>query len=141
MMADLSEEGWKKASSGMIFQGTDAVVYEGDAYCASPSIYPSAKFMDAKLAMRDGKIKKTEARSPMPNNPQGEWAHCIVNGGTPSSNFDYSCKLTEFVLLGNLAIRSGQTISWDAENMKVTNVEAANKFIKRAAYRDGWLKA
>ncbi|MEZ0274906.1 MAG: gfo/Idh/MocA family oxidoreductase, partial [Roseimicrobium sp.] len=49
--------------------------------------------------------------------------------------------LTEFVLLGNLAIRSGQTISWDAENMKVTNVEAANKYIKRAAYRDGWLKA
>ena len=141
MMEGLSEEGWKKASSGMIFQGTDAVVYEGDAYCASPSIYPSPKFMETKQAMADGKIKKTEARSPKPNNPQAEWAHCIVNGGTPSSNFDYSCKLTEFVLLGNLAIRSGQAISWDAENMKVTNVEAANKYIKRAAYRAGWLKA
>ena len=141
MMADLSEEGWKKASSGMIFQGTDAVVYEGDAYCASPSVYPSAKFLETKKAMVAGTIKKTEARSPKPNNPQGEWAHCIVNGGIPSSNFDYSCKLTEFVLLGNLAIRSGQTIQWDAEAMKVTNVEAANQFIKRKSYRDGWLKA
>lgn len=141
MMADLSEEGWKKASSGMIFQGTEAVVYEGDAYCASPSIYPSAKFMDTKKAMAAGTLKKTEARSPKPNNPQGEWAHCIVNGGTPSSNFDYSCPLTEFVLLGNLAIRSGKTVQWDKEAMKVTNDDAANKFIKRASYRDGWLKA
>jgi predicted dehydrogenase len=141
MLSDLSEEGWKKAQSGMIFQGTDAVVYEGDAYCKSPAVYPLAKFMETKQAMAAGKITKTEARSPMPDNPQGEWAHCIVNGGTPSSNFDYSCPLTEFVLLGNLAIRSGQTISWDKENMKVTNVESANKFIKRAAYRDGWLKA
>lgn len=141
MMADLSEEGWKKATSGMIFQGADAVVYEGDAYCASPSIYPSAKFLEAKKAMVAGTLKKTEARSPKPNNPQGEWAHCIVNGGTPSSNFDYSCKLTEFVLLGNLAIRSGQTIQWDDANMKVTNFEAANQYIKRKSFRDGWLKA
>lgn len=141
MLAELSDEGWNKASSGMIFQGTDALVFEGDAYCASPSVYPGAKFTETKIAMRDGKIKKTEARSPKPNNPQGEWAHCIVNGGTPSSNFDYSCPLTEFVLLGNLAIRSGETIVWDKDAGKVTNVETANKFIKRAAYREGWLKA
>lgn len=141
MMDGLNEDGWKKATSGMIFHGTDAVVFEGDAYCERPWIYPDTKMQELKQGVVDGRIKKTEARSPKPNNPQGEWAHCIVNGGTPSSNFDYSCKLTEFVLLGNLAIRSGQTISWDAENMKVTNVEAANKYIKRAAYRDGWLKA
>ena len=73
----------------------------------------------------------------MPDNPQGEWAHCIVNGGTPSSNFDYSAALTEFVLLGNLAVRSQQAISWDKEAMKVTNVEAANQFIKRPSYRPG----
>jgi len=141
MMSEMTEEGWKKATSGMIFQGTDAVVFEGDAYCASPAIYPDAKFTETKIAMRDGKIKKTEARSPKPNNPQAEWAHCIVNGGTPSSNFDYSCPLTEFVLLGNLAIRSGEAIVWDKDAGKVTNVEAANKFIKRAAYREGWMKA
>ncbi len=138
---DIPEDTFKKASSGMMFIGTDGVVYEGDAYCASPSIYPLTKFGEVRKAMAEGKIKKTEARSPMPNNPQGEWAHCIVNGGTPSSNFDYSAALTEFVLLGNLAVRSGQAISWDKENMKVTNVETANRFVKRAAYRPGWVPA
>ena len=74
-----------------------------------------------------------------PDNPQGEWAHCIVNGGVPSSNFDYAAPLAEFVSLGNLAIRSGQAIQWDAKAMRVTNVEAANRYVKRPAYRAGWV--
>jgi len=140
-LKEMSDEGWKKASSGMMFIGTDGVVFEGEAYCASPSIYPSAKFMEAKQAMVAGKIKKTEARSAKPGEPQKEWTHVIKNGGTTSSNFDYAAPLTEFVLLGNLAIRSKQTIQWDKEAMKVTNVEEANKFVKRASYRPEYYKA
>lgn len=135
---DIPEETFKKASSGMMFIGTDGVVFEGDAYCASPVIYPLDKFTQVRLDMKAGKIKQTEKRSVMPNNPQGEWAHHIVNGGLPSSNFDYSCPLTEFVLLGNLAIRSKQAIQWDKAAAKVTNVEAANKFVARPSYREGW---
>ena len=56
----------------------------------------------------------------------------------PSSNFDYSAPLTEFVLLGNLAIRAQQTVQWNKSAMKVTNVEAPNQFITRPSYRDGW---
>ncbi|MBX7211834.1 MAG: gfo/Idh/MocA family oxidoreductase, partial [Verrucomicrobiaceae bacterium] len=59
-------------------------------------------------------------------------------GGLPGSNFDYSAPLAEFVLLGNLAIRSQQMVQWDTKAMKVTNVEAANKFIKRPGYREGY---
>ena len=70
---------------------------------------------------------------------QLEWASSIVNGGKTSSGFDYSAPLSEFVQLGNLAIRSGQTIQWDAAPMRVTNVAAANRFIKRFVYRQGWL--
>ena len=55
----------------------------------------------------------------------------------PGSNFDYAAPLTEMVLLGALAQRSGKTIEWDAENMKVTNFEPANQFVKRE-YRKGW---
>ena len=137
----IKEETWNKATSGMMFIGSEGVVFEGDAYCASPRIYPEERYTEARKALSDGSHKKTEARSPMPNNPQGEWAHCIVNGGLPSSNFDYSAALTEFVLLGNLAVRSQQAISWDKEAMKVTNVEAANQFIKRPSYRPGFLPA
>jgi predicted dehydrogenase len=135
------EEAFNKATSGMMFVGTDGVVYEGDAYCEHAVIFPDERYNDVKKAVQDGKIKKTEARSPKPGNPQAEWAHFIVNGGTPSSNFDYSAPLTEFVSLGNLAIRSGKTIQWDAKAMKVTNVPEANKFIKRPSYRKAWYAA
>jgi predicted dehydrogenase len=135
----IPQEAFDKATSGMMFIGTDGVVFEGDAYCANAVIYPDEKYADVKKAMADGKIKKTEPRSPTPGNPQLEFAHVIVNGGKTSSNFDYAAPLTEFVSLGNLAIRSGQTVQWDAKAMKVTNVADANKFIKRASYRSGWL--
>jgi hypothetical protein len=74
----------------------------------------------------------------------------------------YAGPLTETVLLGNLLLRSfnlqekitrkdpvygnmesykfsGRYLDfkWDGENMKVTNFEAANQFIKRE-YRKGW---
>ena len=130
-----------KASSGMMFIGTDGVVFEGGPYCASPAIYPLEKFTGVKRAMADGSIRKTEARSSRPGEAQREWTHAIRNGGVTSSNFDYAAPLTEFVLLGNLAIRSQQTVQWDAKAMKVTNVESANKFIKRPSYRPEWFKA
>ncbi len=53
------------------------------------------------------------------------------------SNFDYAALLTESILLGNLVLRSGQTIDWDAEKMRVTNVESANQYVRRE-YRKGY---
>lgn len=128
-----------KASSGMMFIGTEGVLFEPDAYCVNPDIYPVERFAEVKRDTESGKIKKTEERSPQPGNPQLEWAHCIVNGGLPSSNFDYSAPLTEFVLLGNLAVRSGEAIEWNAERGRVSNVKTANKHLKREEYRKGWV--
>lgn len=70
-----------------------------------------------------------------------------------TSSFDYAGPLNETVLMGNLAIRSyqhgeldergrrqfeGRTrFIWDGENMKITNYEAANRYVTRT-YRDGW---
>lgn len=138
MTSDLAKKAFEKASSGMMFIGTEGVVFEGDAYCNSPVIYNEDRYLQVRMDMKAGKIKQTEQRSAMPNNPQGEWAHHIVNGGLPASNFDYSVPLTEFVLLGNLAVRAQQSVQWDKENMKVSNVESANQFIARPSYREGW---
>ena len=138
MTSELAKKAFEKASSGMMFIGTEGTVFEGEAYCGSPVIYNEERYTQVRLDMKAGKIKKTETRSVMPNNPQGEWAHHIVNGGTPSSNFDYSCPLTEFVLLGNLAVRAQQSVQWDKAGMKVPNVESANRFVSRPAYRPGW---
>ena len=41
------------------------------------------------------------------------------------------------MLLGNVALRAGKQIKWDAANMKATNVPAADRFLKDT-YRAGW---
>jgi len=41
------------------------------------------------------------------------------------------------VLLGNVALRAREKIYWDADNMKVTNVPEADKYVRRE-YRAGW---
>ncbi|MEO6355340.1 MAG: Gfo/Idh/MocA family oxidoreductase [Ferruginibacter sp.] len=56
--------------------------------------------------------------------------------------------LTESILMGNLALRSWnikegknftgrKKLLWDAENMKITNYDPANQFVRRT-YRDGY---
>ncbi len=66
-----------------------------------------------------------------------EWLQAIRDGGETTCNFDYSGALTEAVLLGIVAYRSGTAIEWDAENLKVTNSPAAQQFVHRE-YRKGW---
>lgn len=53
------------------------------------------------------------------------------------SNFNYAGRLSETVLLGNVAMRAGKKITWDGEKMKITNDEAANQYITRE-YRSGF---
>ena len=53
--------------------------------------------------------------------------------------FDYSARLTEFALLGNLAQHAGENrlVEWDGPHMKVTNLPELNAWIDRP-YRKGW---
>jgi hypothetical protein len=45
--------------------------------------------------------------------------------------------VTEFVLLGDVAIRAQKKILWDGLNMKVTNVPEAQQFVQEQ-YRSGF---
>jgi predicted dehydrogenase len=67
-----------------------------------------------------------------------EWVEAIKNGGTPLCNFDYSGALTEAVLLGTIAYKSGQRIEWDAAKLKITNSSEAQKLVHKE-YRKGWV--
>jgi len=54
-----------------------------------------------------------------------------------SCPFEYAARLTEVMLLGVVALHTGKKIQYDGEEMRVTNVAAANDFLKRD-YRTGW---
>jgi hypothetical protein len=67
-----------------------------------------------------------------------EWTEaCKGNGKTGSSFPDHSGPLTEMVLLGNLAVRTGVPLEWDAAAGRVTNYEPANQLLQ-SEYRKGW---
>jgi predicted dehydrogenase len=62
---------------------------------------------------------------------------CLGNG-TTGSNFDYAGPLTEATLLGSIAVRvPGQTLAWDAANLRFKNSEEAQQMVARK-YREGW---
>jgi hypothetical protein len=78
----------------------------------------------------------------MPRKPShtDDWVEaCKTNDPTrPGTNFGYAGPLTETVLLGIAAYRAGEKLSWDAENLKITNNPQAECFIRRENYRKGW---
>ncbi len=76
-----------------------------------------------------------------PNGPYREWIEACKGGAPCLSSFDYAGRLTEFVLLGNVALRVGKKIEWDAKKMRAKNCPEADQYIRRE-YRKGWeLKA
>ena len=67
-----------------------------------------------------------------------DWFRAIRGlGPDPCSNFSYSGPFTEYVVLGNLALRVNGKIEWDAKNLKVTNNEQANQWVSKE-YPKGW---
>ena len=59
---------------------------------------------------------KLETKGPNPlslAHHQREWIDACKGGPSPLSNFDYAGPLTETVLLGTIAIRTGQKMNWD----------------------------
>ena len=66
-----------------------------------------------------------------------EWTEACKGRGKALCSFDYSGPLTETVLLGNVAYRSGKRLEWDAKNFKITNAPEAMRHLRRE-YRKGW---
>lgn len=72
------------------------------------------------------------------NNHYHQWVDACLGNGKTSADFGYAGPLTEALLLGVVANRfPGKLLNWDAENLKVTNLDEANKLIKRN-YRKGF---
>jgi predicted dehydrogenase len=97
----------------------------------SGRIIPESRMQSYKLP------PKMLPRSNFKNIPTGEWIRACRGGAPASCNFDVGGLLAEVVLLGNIAIRRGKKLSWDAPHMRFTNDEQANQYIKEP-YRDGW---
>jgi predicted dehydrogenase len=74
---------------------------------------------------------------PRPQSEDVEWQAACKGGPPALGNFDYSSRLTEFVLAGDLPVALGKRIEWDGESMKATNAPEADALV-RYEYRKGW---
>ena len=91
-------------------------------------LLPEDKFKD---------FKPPEPSIPPSLGHHKEWLHGVKTGAPTLCNFDYSGKLIEHNLLGNVAFRTGKKLQWDAKNLKATNCPEADQYIQRK-YREGW---
>ncbi len=138
-------------SNGAILMGSKGIMICG-TYGMYPKVFkngvqvPEADLPKQKIA----RVERGDAGH------QTQWVNACKAGygNMPlSSSFDYSGPFTETVLMGNLAIRaymmqtSGdgrqakydgrKKLVWDGADMRITNFDAANQFVKRE-YREGW---
>ncbi len=115
--------------NGVIFVGDKGKLMCG-CYAASPQLIPYEKMRAYNRPEQT--LPRVETSHEM------DWVNAIKEGRQPSSNFDNSGPLTEMVVMGNLSLFfPGQKLLWDGKNMKVTNIEEANKYVN-PPYRDGW---
>ena len=66
-----------------------------------------------------------------------DWIDACKGGPPASSNFEYGARLTEIVLLGVVALRTGVTLRWDGPNMKATDAPQLEPVI-HGHFRKGW---
>ncbi len=138
--------------NGVIFIGSKGKMM-CSTYGADPKLLPTSRTKEVN-------VPQTYKR--VPGGSEGHYAQwveaCLAGYGNMevSSPFEIAGPLTETILMGNLAIRSydirvpkkdkpndfdypGRYIKllWDGDNMKVTNFDLANQYVKRE-YRDSW---
>jgi predicted dehydrogenase len=66
-----------------------------------------------------------------------EWINAAKTGSPTLCHFGYSGALTETVLLGTVAYRTGKALQWDATALQALNAPEADQFLRRQ-YRKGW---
>ncbi len=62
---------------------------------------------------------------------------CVKSRGTPCCTLETGHRSTSFAHLGNIALKVGGRLEWDAKAERFTNSEKANKLL-HYAYRDGY---
>jgi len=116
-----------EGSNGVLLIGSKGTIM-GGGWSHSPRIIPEPKQREY------GRPPKMLPRSP---GHHRNWLDACKGGPKACSDFSYGARLTEFVLLGDVAIRAQKKILWDGPNMKITNAPEAQRFVQEP-YRSGF---
>ncbi len=85
-------------------------------------------------------FKGVEPWLPRTSDIYADFIEAIEAGKKACNDFSWSAKVTEVMLLTNIAVltkSSNTTLEYDAANMRITNLPAANDYL-HYEYRSGW---
>ncbi len=127
------------------FTSAALIVGEDGRKFYSPGDYGADAPDQTGLIDPDGKftrIKKIENKPEFVESPGHfvEFANAISGEGPmPVSNFpDYAGPLSETILLGNLALWSGEKVEWNAQDMIAADADESVEKIIRHEYKNGY---
>ena len=113
---------------GIIYRGTKGIMMAGGA-SGIPRLLP-----DSKMEAYTQPPKTLKRRSGI----YGEWFEAVMGGPKPSEHWpDCAVPLTEIVLLGCIAVRTGSYLEWDGPAMRFTNSDKATELLD-PPYHNGW---
>jgi predicted dehydrogenase len=111
-----------------IFYGDKGVIMQRD-HGGVPELVPA-----------DKNFKGPDPWLPRTGDIYADWITAIRNNKKSCNDFSVAAKLTEIMLLSNVAVASQKAnvaLEYDHENMKITNLPAANNLF-HYEYRAGW---
>src|SRR5215469_13417887 len=125
---ELGEEELNKGGGALLVGSKGKLLH--DTYGVRPRLLPKS------LHDSYGKPPQKLPRIPGEDHEMN-WVDAAKGKAQASCPFEYAARLTEVMLLGVVALRTGRKISYDGANMRVTNLLGANDFLRRE-YRQGW---
>ena len=125
------------SDSGSLLVGSNGSIF-------SPSDYGSEQVLIGADRSEASKPETTSKKGDRPKTPnpdelhKDDWVRAIKENDPKIawSNFGYSGVLTEAMLLGNVAVRLGKSLDFDAPSGSVTNCPDASPLI-RPSFRKG----
>ena len=122
-------------SEGMMFVGDKGKIL-AEFRGQNPRLIPEKKMRDYQGAQQSP--PPPESRGPAdPTERDKVWVEAFKSGSPSAGNFLNARAISEAINLGAVALRVGKRIIYDAENMKISNLPEANKYLSRE-YRKGW---
>lgn len=117
--------GGKLADSGALYYGDNGIIIDNTSYGSSPRLLPEER-------MRSFTDRPPKRLPRVPGGIMKDFINACKGGPAPCSNFvDHAADLTEMVLLGNVALRAGQPIDWDAQSGLCRNLPSATRFLHK----------
>ncbi|MBL0112897.1 MAG: hypothetical protein IPP42_19520 [Saprospiraceae bacterium] len=110
---------------GMMFKGDQGMIIAG------------FRGENPKLINKDNKFNNAPLPRETSDRKDDYWIDAFKNKKESPGSFLLAGPVTETILLGAVSMRAKKRLKYDSASMKITNDEAANKYLYRE-YRKGW---